>query len=42
MTPFPPASLRLGTPTPTNVPLVPKPGHSILVTGHDMHDLQLL
>lgn len=41
--PNPPLSTpRLGTPTPTNVPLVPKPGHAILVTGHDMHDLQLL
>uniref|UniRef100_A0A7S0RFR5 Hydroxylamine reductase n=1 Tax=Chlamydomonas leiostraca TaxID=1034604 RepID=A0A7S0RFR5_9CHLO len=31
-----------GHPTPTSVDLAPKPGKAILITGHDMHDLELL
>lgn len=33
---------RLGVPTPTDVTLLPTPGKAILVTGHDMNDLELL
>lgn len=33
---------RLGVPTPTEVTLLPTPGKAILVTGHDMNDLELL
>lgn len=35
-------SSTFGHPEPTEVPLTPVPGKSILVTGHDMHDLHLL
>lgn len=33
---------RFGTPTPTPVSLDPVEGKCILVTGHDMHDLECL
>jgi hydroxylamine reductase (hybrid-cluster protein) len=33
---------RFGTPTPTQVSLDPVEGKAILVTGHDMHDLDTL
>jgi hydroxylamine reductase len=33
---------RFGTPTPTQVSLDPIEGKCILVTGHDMHDLDTL
>jgi len=31
-----------GNPEPTEVPMVPRPGKAILITGHDMHDLHEL
>ena len=31
-----------GNPVPTSVPLGTKKGHAILVSGHDLHDLELL
>ncbi len=37
--PLPP---RFGVPTPTEVPLTVRPGPCILITGHDMSDLELL
>jgi hydroxylamine reductase (hybrid-cluster protein) len=36
------AACRFGTPTPTPVSLDPIEGKCILVTGHDMHDLDTL
>jgi len=35
-------SSTFGHPTPTEVSLTPKPGKCILVSGHDMHDLEQL
>jgi len=33
---------RYGHPVPTSVPLGPKKGKAILISGHDLHDLELL
>lgn len=35
-------SESFGTPTPTSVTLAPVAGKAILITGHDMHDMELL
>jgi hydroxylamine reductase len=31
---------RYGHPVPTEVPITPKKGKAILISGHDMHDLE--
>jgi hydroxylamine reductase len=33
---------RYGHPVPTPVPTVPVPGPCVLVSGHDMHDIETL
>ena len=40
--PPPLAPARLGIPTPSQLSLRPIPGKALLVTGHDLHDLELL